>query len=143
MVRKATKIQFNMAETSLELENNLVQIDNNCYTRRTYIVNNSVRFTIPKQIIDKLNLKAGDVCFFVQYSEGFYLSFINKPESATKAQIRSRKLVSQGQANTIHLVIPPFIKNLYKESITAIQLLQIKGFKPYEWQIQFLFTDFT
>lgn len=143
-MKKASKIRFDMSDDiDNELLNELVIIDKNCYTRKTNSTRGSLRFAIPHTIIDNLNLKAGDSCFFCKYSEGFYISFRVRPDAATKAQIKQRNLVAQGQANTIYLVIPPFIKNLYKEPIKAVQLMQIKGFQPYEWSIQFLTTDLT
>lgn len=143
-MKKASKIRFDMSDDiDNELLNELVIIDKNCYTRKTNSTRGSLRFAIPHTIIDNLNLKAGDPCFFCKYSEGFYISFRVRPDAATKAQIKQRNLVAQGQASTIYLVIPPFIKNLYKEPIKAVQLMQIKGFQPYEWSIQFLTTDLT
>ena len=143
-MKKPTKIRFDMSdEIDNEILNELVLIDKNCYTRKTNTTRGSLRFAIPTEIIHNLNLKAGDTCFFCKYSEGFYLSFRVYPVAATKAQIKQRNLVAQGQAHTLYLVIPPFIKNLYKTPIKAVQLMQIKGFQPYEWSIQFLTTDLT
>jgi hypothetical protein len=141
-MKKAGKIRFDMSDDiDSILSDELVIIDKNCYTRTTNATRGSLRFAVPRQIIDNLDLQAGDPCFFCRYSEGFYLSFKIQPEAATKAQIKQRNLVAQGQANTIYLVIPPFIKNLYNAPITAVQLMQIKGFQPHEWSIRFLTTD--
>lgn len=143
-MKRANKIRFDMSDDiDNELLDELVIVDKNCYTRKTNSTRGSLRFAVPTEIITNLGLKAGDTCFFCKYSEGFYLSFRICPEAATKAQIKQRNLVAQGQAHTLYLVIPPFIKNLYKDTIKAVQLMQIKGFQPYEWSIQFLTTDLT
>lgn len=141
-MKKASKIRFDMSDDiDNELLDELIIIDKNCYTRKTHSTRGSLRFAVPNEIVCNLGLKAGIPCFFCKYSEGFYLSFGVRPEAATKAQIKERNLVAQGQAHTLYLVIPPFIKNLYREPIKAVQLMQIKGFQPHEWSIQFLTTD--
>lgn len=142
MPRKA-KISFDMEDIA-DISSELIEVNNNVYTRKTSNrLGSSLRFPIPTPIKIELELKAGDICFFCQYSEGFYISFKHKPKAATKAQIRSRKLAVAGKYDTLYVCIPPFIKNLYKETIQAIQLVKPKGFQNYEWQILFLFTDFT
>ena len=138
-MKKAT-IRFDTDDIE-DISDQLIEVNNNFYTKRTSSVCGSLRFPIPTPIKLDLNLKAGDPCFFCQYSEGFYISFKHKPEAATKAQIRSRKLAAAGSSNTLYLAIPPMIKNQYQETITNIKLIHTKGFQPYEWQIQFLFTE--
>ena len=139
MPKKAT-IRFDTDDIS-EISDQIIEVQNNFYTKRTSNTCGSLRFPIPTPIKIELDLKAGDTCFFCQYSEGFYISFKIKPEAATKAQLKSRKLAAAGSYNTLYLAIPPMIKNLYQETIQGIKLIRTKGFQPYEWQIQFLFTD--
>lgn len=141
-MRKKTQICFDMEDLA-DISNDLVQVNHAFYTKKTSNVCGSLRFPIPAPIRYNLNLKAGDTCFFCQYSEGFYISFNIRPVAATKAQIRARKLASAGAYNTLYVCIPPFIKNLYNETITGVQLINSKGFKNYEWQIRFLFSDYT
>lgn len=141
MIKKA-QIRFDMENIS-DISEELVEINNDFYTKKTSCVCGSLRFPIPTPIKVELNLKAGDTCFFCQYSEGFYISFKHKPEAATKAQIRSRKLAAAGQYDTLYVCIPPMIKNLHKETITNIHLIRTKGFQPYEWQIKFLSIEST
>ena len=139
MPRKA-QIRFDMEDIS-DISDQIIEVSHDFYTKKTSIVCGSLRFPIPTQIKTELDLKAGDTCFFCQYSEGFYISFKVKPIAATKAQVRSRKLASAGAYNTLYVAIPPLVKNLYRETITGVKLIRTKGFQPYEWQIQFLFTD--
>lgn len=139
-MKKKTAIRFDMDELA-DISNELVEINNDFYTKNTSMTCGSLRFPIPTPIKLELNLKAGDTCFFCQYSEGFYISFKHKPDAATKAQVRSRKLAAAGQYNTLYVCIPPMIKNLYQKTITGVKLIRTKGFKMHEWQIQFLFID--
>lgn len=141
MPKKAT-IRFDTDDIE-DISDQIIEVKNDFYTKRTSTVCGSLRFPVPAPIKLELNLKAGDSCFFCQYSEGFYISFNHKPEAATKAQIRSRKLAAAGSYNTLYLAIPPMIKNLYQETITGVKLIRTKGFQPHEWQIQFLFTECT
>lgn len=140
-MKKAGRIQFDMEEIS-DITNELVEVNNNCYTKPTSMHQSSLRFPIPTPIKLDLELKAGDSCYFVRYSEGYYLSFKVKPDTSEHL-MKERKVQSAGKYNTLYLVIPPFIKNLYKKPITNVQLIKTKGFKEYEWQIQFLSSDFT
>jgi hypothetical protein len=139
MPSKAT-IRFDTEEIS-DISEQLIEVKNDFYTKKTCNSCGSLRFPIPTPLKVELDLKAGDICYFCQYSEGFYLSFKHRPETATKAQVRSRKLASAGMYNTLYLAIPPMIKNLYRETITNVKLIRTKGFQPYEWQIQFLSTE--
>ena len=139
MIKKA-KIRFDMDDLA-DISDQIIEINKDFYTKKTSTVCGSLRFPIPTPIKVELNLKAGDTCFFCQYSEGYYISFKHRPEAATKAQIRSRKLAAAGMYNTLYLCIPPFIKNQYREPITGVKLIRTKGFQTYEWQIQFLFTE--
>lgn len=141
-MRKLQKIQFDMSETD-ELDNVLINIKKDFYVKPTRIVRgNSIRFAIPRQIVEELNLKASDPCFFVKFSEGFYISFKQEPDTV-KRNYKKRLLQGIGQYKTLYLVIPPMIQSLYKEQIKYVKLIRTEGFKPYEWQIQFLSTDFT
>lgn len=139
MPRKA-KISFDMEDIS-DISEQLIEINHDFYTKKCSNVCGSLRFPIPTPIKLELNLKAGDTCFFCQYSEGYYISFNHRPAAATKAQVRERKLAAAGQYGTLYVCIPPMIKNLYQETIKGIKLYRIKGFQPYEWQLQFLFTE--
>ena len=95
-MKKKTAIRFDIDELS-DISDEIIEINNDFYTKRTSNTCGSLRFPIPTPIKLELNLKAGDTCFFCQYSEGFYISFKIKPEAATKAQVRSRKLAAAGQ----------------------------------------------
>ena len=139
MLKKA-KIRFDMDDIA-DISDQIIEVKNNFYTKKTSTVCGSLRFPIPTPIKVELELKAGDPCFFCQYSEGYYLSFKHKPIAATEAQIKCRKLAAAGMYNTLYLCIPPFIKNQYREPIHTIKLIKTKGFQPYEWQIQFLSTE--
>lgn len=139
MPKKAT-IRFDTDEIS-DISEQIIEVNNDFYTKRTNNMAGSLRFPIPAPIKAELNLKAGDICYFCIYSEGFYISFNHKPEAATKAQIKARKLAAAGMYDTLYLAIPPMIKNLYQKPIQNVKLIRTKGFKPYEWQIQFLFID--
>lgn len=138
-MKKAT-IRFDPDDME-DISDQLIEIRQDFYTKQTTSARGSLCFPIPTPIKLELDLKAGETCFFCQYSEGFYISFKHKPEAATKAQIRARKLSAAGSANTLYLAIPPMIKNLYQETIKGVKLIRTKGFQPYEWQIQFLFTE--
>jgi hypothetical protein len=140
-MKKKARIAFDMEEIA-DISNELRVINKDYYNRRTNKLKGMVRFPIPTPIKAELDLKAGDTCFFCQYSEGFYISFNHQPAYATKAQFRSRKLIPAGEHQTLFVAIPPFIKNLYQEEITGIELIRTKGYQPYEWHIRFLFTDF-
>lgn len=139
MPKKAT-IRFDTDDIS-DISDQIIEVKNDFYTKRTSNMCGSLRFPIPAPITAELNLKAGDICYFCQYSEGFYISFKVKPEAATQSQIKSRKLAAAGTYGTLYLAIPPMIKNLYQETITNVKLIRTKGFQPYEWQIQFLFIE--
>jgi hypothetical protein len=140
MKKQLSKIRFDLDELS-EITDELVEIDNNIYTKRTCHMSGSLRFPIPRPIVAELDLKAGDTCFYCQYSEGFYLSFKHEPDTATASQKKARKLASAGEYGTLYLGIPPMIKNLYNKEITNIQLCRPKGYRPHEWQLQFLFIE--
>lgn len=139
-MKKRIGIHFDMDESS-EISNELVEINRDYYTKRTTHGQGSLKFPIPREIEIELELNPGDLCYFCQYSEGFYLSFKEKPIAATKAMCRSRKLASAGMHNTLYLCIPPMIKNLYDEEIKSVILMRTKGFQAHEWQIKFLFTE--
>ena len=137
---KKIPINFDM-ETASDISDMLIEIDKDFYTKKTSKVRGSLRFPIPTPIKLELQLKAGDSCFFCTYSEGFYISFKIKPEAATKAQLKERKISEAGMYKTIYVCIPPMIKNLYQKEIKSVKLIRTKGFQPYEWQLQFLFSD--
>lgn len=141
-MKKPNKISFEMSEIS-DISNNLVIVNRDFYTRQVTKHQSSIRFPIPKELVYNLDLKAGDKCYFIRYSEGFLISFKVKPEDFTKKQVRERKLIKAGAYDTLYLVIPPFIKNLYLKPITNVQLAHTKGFREYEWQFAPLFTDYT
>lgn len=137
---KAKRICFDMDDIS-EISEQLITVNNDCYTVPIRHVAGTPRFRIPKPLIEKLNLKAKDTCYFVQYSEGYYLSFNVCPDTSEK-NYKSRKLIPAGQYNSLYVAIPQFITNFFKK-INNVQLMCIKGFKEYEWQIKFLFIDYT
>lgn len=138
MAKKAS-IRFDMEDTE-DISNQLIEVQNDYYIKPTSYKQGSLRFPIPKPIAIDLQLKTGDTCFFCQYSEGFYISFKHKPIAATKQQIRARNISTAGR-NTLYVNIPPMIKKLYQKTITNVKLIHTKGFQPYEWQLQFLFTE--
>lgn len=126
-----------------DISDQIIEVDRHFYKQTTINTTNpnSTRFCIPVQIRQELNLKAGDVCYFCKYVDGYFISFNHKPASAIKGLYKSRKLSAAGAHDSLYLRIPQFITNLYQERITEVELLQIKGFQPYEWQIQFLSTE--
>lgn len=138
MPRKA-KINFDMEDIS-DISKELVKVENNFYTKHTINMCGSLRFAIPTPLREKLELHAGDICYFCQYSEGYYISFKKKPEAPTKAQVKPRKL-AVGGSNTLYLAIPPMIKNQHLYPIEYVKLVNPRGFQEYEWQIQFLSID--
>ena len=142
MPKKAAKIRFDM-DGMEEISDKLIEVKEDFYTKHTSIVCGSLRFPIPRQIVLDLGLKAGDTCYFCEYSEGYYLSFRIRPEAATKAQLKSRKLAMAGANHTLFVAIPPMIKKLYREQITSIKLTRPVGYPKHEWQIQFLTTVYT
>lgn len=137
---KPKKISFDMDDVS-EITDQLITVYNDCYTIPIRNVANGTRFKIPKPIVEELGLVAKDLCYFVQYTEGYYLSFKVEPE-AYKTLYRSRKLIPAGQYDTLYVAIPQFITNIHKK-INNVQLIRTKGFKKHEWQIKFLFIDYT
>lgn len=139
---KKAKIRFEMDDLA-DISDQIIEINNDFYTKKTSQTRGSLRFSIPTPIKVDLGLKAGDTCFFCQYSEGFYISFKIKPDAATKSLTKSRRLASAGAYNTLYVCIPPFIKNLYKKEICGVKLFRTKGFQKHEWQLQFLFTECT
>ena len=139
---KKAQICFDMDDIS-DISDQLIEVKQDFYTKKTTYQSGSLRFSIPTPIIIELDLKAGDTCFFCQYSEGFFLSFKHRPEAATKAQVRSSKLAKAVMYSSLYLAIPPMVKIQYRETIKGIKLIRTKGFQPYEWQVQFLFTECT
>lgn len=126
-----------MEDNSDEITEHVVIVNNNFYTKKTCYVAGSLRFPIPSQIKAQLNLNSGDNCYFVEYSQGFYIAFNIKPEDVLKRKIRSRKLIKAGACDTLFVCIPHFIKNQFNKEITGIQLIHLPGFKENEWQIRF------
>lgn len=141
MPRKAT-IRFDTDEIE-DISDELIEVDKRFFTKQIQHKEHSLRFSIPTQIKLELDLHAHDICYFCEYSDGFYLSFKHKPVAATKNQIRSRKLSAAGAYNTLYLIIPPMIKKLYREPLKFVKLIQPKGYPEYEWLIQFHSTECT
>ena len=139
---RKSKIIFDMDDLS-DISDDIIVVNKDFYTKRTTARAGSLRFAIPMPIKAELELNVSDLCYFCQYSEGFYISFKHKPEAATKAQVRSRKLAAAGDYGTLYVCIPQFIKNLHREPITSVQLIRTEGFEPHEWQIKFLSIDCT
>lgn len=111
MKKKAGKIKFDMDSTA-DISDELVEVNHNFYTRPVRPnVNGSFRFPIPRQMKADLNLEPGMVCYFVQYSEGFYISFGVKPD-CPKSRMKFRKLSYAGQQQTLFLLIPQFIQQV-------------------------------
>ena len=140
MQKKPNKIKFNMEDDETEFNEQVLYVNKAFYTKKTCKVSGSLRFPIPTDIVTDLNLTSSDLCYFVEYSEGYYIAFKTEPEGVLKKKIRHRRLAKAGMYNTLFVCIPHFIKNNYKSEITYIQLIRPKGFKENEWQIQF-FTD--
>ena len=137
---KPKKISFDMDDVS-DITDQLVTVYNDCYTVPIRKIANTPRFRIPKPIIEELGLTAKDLCYFVQYTEGYYISLKTKPD-VPPSFCKSRKLIPAGQYGTLYVAIPQFISNVHKK-INSVQLIRTKGFKKYEWQIKFLFIDYT
>lgn len=141
MKRKTGKIKFDMDDTA-DINDELIEVDKAFYTRKiTVSPSGSFRFPIPTQIKADLELKPGMPCYFVQYSEGFYISFGIKPDCPER-RMRCRKLSYAGSNQTLFLLIPQFIQQKLPK-IQFVQLIQTPGFQPYEWQIQFHSTEYT
>lgn len=140
MKKKAGKIRFDMDSTA-DISDELVEVNQDFYTRpvrpNSY---GSLRFPIPKEIKAELNLTAGIPCYFVQYSEGFYISFGVKPDCPEK-RMKYRKIYYAGQQQTLFLLIPQFIQHKFP-NMKFVQLIRTPGFQPYEWQIQFHSTEY-
>lgn len=143
-MKKRGRIRFDMDDIS-DITDELVEVKEDFYTILTTSACGSLRFAIPQSIRIDLNLKAGDICYFCQYADRTFLYFGEGhcPLSAIEKQTKTRKLASAGSGNTLYLAIPPMFKNQYHKPISGVSLTKMKGYKPHEWQIQFLFTDFT
>lgn len=141
-MKHTTHIHFNMEDID-DISNELVNVQNNFYTRPVRVVRNSIHFSIPQQIINNLDLKAKDSCFFYFTIDGNYLSFKQYPTGIAPKFIRERKITLIGNNGTLYLIIPRFFTRLYNKPIKNVKLINAKGMQPHEWQIQFLFTDFT
>ena len=141
MQKKPNKISFDMETDEIEFNAQVLLVNKAFYTKKICKVAGSLRFPIPTEITTDLNLSSSDLCYFIEYSEGYYIAFKIKPEDIPlKRQYRHRKLIKAGMYDTLFVAIPQFIKNKYTSEITYIQLIRPKGFKENEWQIQF-FTD--
>jgi bifunctional DNA-binding transcriptional regulator/antitoxin component of YhaV-PrlF toxin-antitoxin module len=138
MAKKAHRISFDMDTFETDIVNELLPVQNNFYTKRVSRIARTMRFPIPTLICEELNLNAGDICYFIRYSEGYYIAFITRPDGVNDKNIRSRKLIKAGMYNTLFVAIPQFIQQDFKEPIQSVQLIRPKGFKLHEWQIRFL-----
>lgn len=140
MKKKAGKIRFDMDSTA-DISDELVEVNHDFYTRpvrpNSY---GSLRFPIPTEIKAELNLKPGIPCYFVQYSEGFYISFGVKPD-CPETRMKYRKIYYAGQQQTLFLLIPQFIQHKFPNT-KFVQLIKPPSWKPYEWQIQFHSTEY-
>lgn len=143
-MKKQGRIRFDMDDMS-EITDELIEVKENFYTMPTTSACGSLRFAIPRPIKLELDLKAGDTCYFCQFADRVFLYFGDGhcPLTAIQKQTKYRKLAGCGAGQTLYLAIPPMFKNQYHKPINGISLSRMKGYKPYEWQIQFLFTDFT
>ena len=140
MKKKAGKIKFDMDSTA-DISDELIEINHDFYTKPVRpSVSGSFRFPIPTPIKAELDLKPGMLCYFVQYSEGFYISFGVKPNCSEK-QMKFRKISYAGCQQTLFLLIPQFIQRQFPE-MKFVQLIRTPGFQPYEWQIQFHSTEY-
>lgn len=140
MKKKAGKIRFDMDSTA-DISDELVEINHDFYTKpvrpNSY---GSLRFPIPKPLEAELELKAGTPCYFVRYSEGFYISFGVKP-NCPKTRMKYRKISYAGCQQTLFLLIPQFIQHLFP-NMKFVQLIRVPNWQPYEWQIQFHSTEY-
>ena len=140
MTKKRGRIRFEMEELS-EITDNLVIINRDFYTIPINKHQSSKRFAIPKDLVNSLQLKAGDACYYIKYEDGFYISFKTQPTGIPIKQIKKRNLVRAGEYNTLYLVVPvTVIRKTYPE-MTHVQIIHIKGFQEYEWQFKPLFID--
>ena len=140
MKKKAGKIKFDMDSTA-DISDELIEINHDFYTKpvrpNSY---GSFRFPIPAPIKAELNLKPGMSCYFVKYSQGYYISFGVEP-ICSKYNVRQRKLSYAGSNETLFLLIPQFIQQKFPE-MKFVQLIRTPDWKPYEWQIQFHSTEY-
>ena len=130
-----------MEDTETE-DFNIIKVSNNFYTRTTSKLRGSLRFSIPKPIVFELGLQASDHCYFIQQEDGFCLAFKEYPEGISEKAIKHRQLSKQGDYDTLYICIPPAIKNKYQFSITAVQLMQPKGYRKHEWLVKPITTDY-
>ena len=142
MVKKAHRISFDMDTFETDLIDELLPVQNNFYTKKVSRIARTMRFPIPTAICEELNLNVSDICYFIKYSEGYYIAFNTRPEDVLERNIRSRKLIKAGMYNTLFVAIPQFIQQDFKNAIQTVQLIRPKGFKQNEWQIRFI-TDCT
>ena len=133
MKKKPNKISFDMETDEIEFNEQVLLVNKSFYTKKICKVAGSSRFPIPAEITTDLNLSSSDLCYFVEYSEGYYIAFKAKPEDIPlKRQVRYRKLIKAGMCSTLFVAIPQFIKNKYDSEITYVQLIRPKGFKENE-----------
>ena len=140
-MKKPNKISFDMDEID-EVNTDLIEVKQDFYTKSTSKLRGSLRFSIPKPIVHTLNLQASDDCYFVHNGIEICLSFKEKPEGISEQRIKHRQLAKAGDYETLYVCIPPAIKNLYHFPITAVQILQPKGYKKHEWIIKPITTDY-
>ena len=140
-MKKPSTILFDMEDIDT-VDTELITVSNNFYTRTTSKLRGSLRFSIPKPIVFELGLQASDHCYFIQQENGFCLAFKEYPEGISEKAIKHRQLSKQGMYDTLYVCIPPAIKNKYQFSITAVQLMQPKGYKKHEWLVKPITTDY-
>lgn len=140
MKKKAGKIRFDMDSTA-DISDELIEINHDFYTKPVRPnINGTLRFPIPTEIKIELEIEPGTPCYFVQYSEGYYISFGVKPDCSEK-QMRCRHVQYAGRNKTLFLLIPQFIQHKIP-NIKFVQLIRTPGFQAYEWQIQFHSTEY-
>ena len=140
-MKKPSKISFDMDEID-EVNLDLIEVKQDFYTKSTSKLRGSLRFSIPKPIVYALNLQASDDCYFAQQSTGICMYFKEKPEGISEHNLKHRQLAKAGNYDTLYVCIPPAIKKLYNFPITAVQILQPKGYKKHEWIIKPITTDY-
>lgn len=138
MAKKAHRISFDMDTFETDLVNELLPVQNNFYTKKVSRIARTMRFPIPTSICEELNLNVSDICYFIKYTEGYYIAFNTRPNDVLERNIRSRKLIKAGMYNTLFVAIPQFIQQDFTKAIQYVQLIHPKGFKQNEWQIRFI-----
>ena len=144
MTKKSQRINFEMSTIDEELANELVKVNKSIYLKRLihFSFKSSVKFSIPKEIVQVLELKPKDECYFYRTNARMYITFFNPPDGISPKQYRVRHLSNAGDYNTLSVLIPKLITDeIPKSKLEYIRLIQPQGLGKTEWQIEFLSSD--